>query len=134
MQKYNVIGLMSGTSLDGLDIAYTEFCYVNEQWSFKLLHSKAIHYTNDWKNKLNNAMQLDASGIHLLDIEMGEYFSACINNFRKEFSIKKIDFISSHGHTIFHQPEKKLSLQIAAGQIISANCGVEVICDFRKQD
>ncbi len=125
---------MSGTSLDGLDIAYTEFCFDNNKWSFKLLQSKAIHYTNEWKNKLNNAMSLDALGIHLLDIELGEYFSACINNFRKEFSISKLDFISSHGHTIFHQPEKKLSLQIGAGQIIAANCGAEVICDFRKQD
>lgn len=125
---------MSGTSLDGLDIAYTEFCYDNEQWSFKLLQSKAIHYTNEWKNKLNNAMQLDALGIHLLDIELGEYFSTCINEFRKEFSIDRLDFISSHGHTIFHQPEKKLSLQIGAGQILAANCNVEVVCDFRKQD
>ena len=125
---------MSGTSLDGLDIAYTEFCFDNNKWSFKLLHSKSIHYTSEWKNKLNNAMQLDALGIHLLDIELAEYFSLCVNEFRKEFSFDKLDFISSHGHTIFHQPEKKLSLQIAAGQIIAANCGVEVICDFRKQD
>jgi len=134
MQFYYVIGLMSGTSLDGLDIAYVEFINHNNQWSFKLLQSKAIHYTNEWKNKLNNAMQLDALGIHLLDIEMAEYFSECIQNFRKEFSVTKLDFISSHGHTIFHQPQKKLSLQIGAGQIIAANCGVEVICDFRKQD
>jgi anhydro-N-acetylmuramic acid kinase len=134
MQSYYVIGLMSGTSLDGLDIAYTEFCYRNEQWSFKLLHSKAIHYTNDWKSKLNNAMQLDALGIHLLDIELAEYFSSCINDFRKEFSIDKLDFISSHGHTVFHQPEKKLSLQIGAGQILATNCKVDVLCDFRKQD
>lgn len=125
---------MSGTSLDGLDIAFTEFCFDNNKWSFKLLHSKAIHYTSEWKNKLNNAMQLDALGIHLLDIELAEYFSECIQNFRKEFSISKLDFISSHGHTIFHQPEKKISLQIGAGQIIAANCGIEVICDFRKQD
>lgn len=134
MQSYYVIGLMSGTSLDGLDIAYVEFINHNNQWSFKLLHSKAIHYTTEWKSKLNNTMQLDALGIHLLDIELAEYFSLCVNEFRKEFSIDKVDFISSHGHTIFHQPEKKLSLQIGAGQIIAANCGVEVICDFRKQD
>jgi anhydro-N-acetylmuramic acid kinase len=134
MQSYYVLGLMSGTSLDGLDIAYVEFINHNNQWSFKLLQSKAIQYTTEWKNKLNNAMSLNSLGIQLLDIELAEYFSECIQNFRTEFSISKLDFISSHGHTIFHQPEKKLSLQIGAGQIIAANCGVEVICDFRKQD
>ena len=134
MQSYYVIGLMSGTSLDGLDMAYVEFCFENEKWSFKLIHSKAIHYSGDWKNKLNNAMQLDALGLHLLDIELAEYFSECIHDFRKEFSIEHVDFISSHGHTVFHQPEKKLSVQIGAGQIMATNCKLDVICDFRKQD
>lgn len=134
MQKYKVIGLMSGTSLDGVDLAYTEFTYNNNDWSFELVHSKSIEYTNEWRTKLNNAMQLNGLEIHLLDIELAEYFSILINNFRKEFSIEELNFISSHGHTIFHQPEKKLSLQIGAGQILATNCGIEVICDFRKQD
>lgn len=125
---------MSGTSLDGLDIAYVEFSHEKEKWSFKLLQSKAIHYTNEWRYKLNNAMNLDGLGIHLLDIELAEYFSQCVNTFIKENSTNKVDFISSHGHTIFHQPEKKLSLQIGAGQIIAKNCELDVICDFRKQD
>ena len=134
MQKYLVIGLMSGTSLDGVDLAYTEFIYDDNKWSFNLIHSKSISYSTEWRLKLNNAMQLDGLGIHLLDIELAEYFSSLINEFRKEYSIEKLDFISSHGHTIFHQPEKKLSLQIGAGQILAKNCGVTVICDFRKQD
>lgn len=134
MQKYLVIGLMSGTSLDGVDLAYTEFIFDGTNWSFNLLKANSYSYTNEWRSKLNNAMQLDALGIQLLDIELAEYFSELINNFRKEFSINEVDFISSHGHTIFHQPEKKLSLQIGAGQILSANCGVTVVCDFRKQD
>ncbi len=134
MQLYYVIGLMSGTSLDGLDIAYVEFLCEKDQWSFHLLHSKAIQYSNEWKNKLNNAMSLGGLEIHLLDIEFAEYFSECVNSFIKENSINKVDFISSHGHTIFHQPEKKISLQIGAGQILAENCGIDVICDFRKQD
>lgn len=134
MQKYVVIGLMSGTSLDGVDLAYTEFVYDGIRWSFNLIEAKSYEYTSMWRSKLNNAMQLDALGIQLLDIELAEYFSSLINSFRKEKNIKKIDFISSHGHTIFHQPEKKLSLQIGAGQILAAQCGVDVVCDFRKQD
>ncbi len=134
MQKYYVIGLMSGTSLDGVDLAHTEFIYDNNVWSFNLLHSKSIAYDNIWRKKLNDAMKLDALGIHLLDIELGEYFSLLINQFIKSNNLNKIDFISSHGHTIFHQPEKKLSLQIGAGNIIASNCGIDVVCDFRKQD
>ena len=134
MQKYFVIGLMSGTSLDGVDLAYTEFIYDENKWKFNLIYSKSISYNNDWRMKLNKAMELDGLGIHLLDIELAEYFSDLINQFRKEYSIDQLDFISSHGHTIFHQPEKKLSLQIGAGQILAKNCGVTVICDFRKQD
>ena len=134
MQKYLAIGLMSGTSLDGVDLAYTEFVFDNGSWSFNLLAAKSYEYPTSWRLKLNNAMQLDGLGIHLLDIELAEYFSELINGFRKDYSIENLDFISSHGHTIFHQPEKKLSLQIGAGQILAANCGVEVVCDFRKQD
>jgi anhydro-N-acetylmuramic acid kinase len=134
MQKYLVIGLMSGTSLDGVDLAYTEFVFDKGSWSFNLLAAKSYEYPTSWRLKLNNAMQLDGLGIHLLDIELAEYFSELINGFRKEFSIENLDFISSHGHTIFNQPEKKLSLQIGAGQILASNCGVEVVCDFRKQD
>lgn len=134
MQKYFVIGLMSGTSLDGVDLAYTEFIYDENKWKFNLIYSKSISYNNEWRMKLNKAMELDGLRIHLLDIELAEYFSDLINQFRKEYSIDQLDFISSHGHTIFHQPEKKLSLQIGAGQILAKNCGVTVVCDFRKQD
>lgn len=124
---------MSGTSLDGLDLAYTEFTY-NQRWSFKLIHSKSIAYSNAWRTKLNDAMQMSGLELALLDIELAEYFANCINEFRKEYAIEHVDFISSHGHTIFHQPAKKLSLQIGAGQIISSQTALEVVCDFRKQD
>lgn len=125
---------MSGTSLDGVDLAYTEFIFDEGKWSFNLLEAKSYYYSDAWRDKLNQAMQLDAVGIHLLDIELGEYFASLINIFRKEKNINQLDFISSHGHTIFHQPEKKLSLQIGAGQILATQCGIDVVCDFRKQD
>lgn len=134
MQKYYVIGLMSGTSLDGVDLAYTEFIYDTNKWNFNLIHYQSIPYDTAWRNKLNDAMKLDALGIQYLDIELAEYFSLLINHFIKENKITNIDFISSHGHTVFHQPEKKLSLQIGAGNIIASNCGIDVVCDFRKQD
>lgn len=106
MQKYLVIGLMSGTSLDGVDLAYTEFVFDNGSWSFNLLATKSYEYPTSWRLKLNNAMQLNGLGIHLLDIELAEYFSELINGFRKEFSIENLDFISSHGILFFINPKK----------------------------
>lgn len=126
---------MSGTSLDGVDLAYIEFIYADDAtWKFNLKNSKSIPYNISWKNKLTKAMEYNGLELNLLDIELGNHFAELINLFRTENNITQIDFIASHGHTIYHQPEKKLSLQIGAGQIIAANTGIEVICDFRKQD
>lgn len=134
MNSMRIIGLMSGTSLDGIDLACCYFTEVNDKINFTLEHSKCIKYNEDWKVKLQNGMQLNAQELQLLDIELGELFSKEINQFIKENNIQNIERISSHGHTIFHQPEKKLSLQIGAGQIIAANTNIDTVCDFRKAD
>ena len=125
---------MSGTSLDGIDLACCLFTFENNQYNFKLEFHKCINYSNEWKEKLNNAMQINAYELQLLDFELAELFSEEINLFIHENNIKDIDRISSHGHTIFHQPLKKISLQIGAGQIIAANTKIDTVCDFRKSD
>lgn len=129
-----VIGLMSGTSLDGIDIVCCDFNYENEKYNYEVINSKCVKYDNSWKEKLNNALHLNALDLQLLDIELAEKFSKEIISFIEENKIENIDFISSHGHTIFHQPNKKLSLQIGAGHIIANNCKIDVVCDFRKED
>jgi len=130
--KYKVIGIMSGTSLDGLDIAFCEF-RKNKKWEHKIIHSETIKYTNEWKEKLFSAFTKSKKEISALDIEYGKFTGEKVNSFIKKHKIKS-DFISSHGHTVFHQPHKRITLQIGNGAKIASICKLPVVCDFRSGD
>lgn len=132
MEKYKVIGLMSGTSLDGLDIAYCEY-KKNENWKYEIIKAETINYNKEWKKKFSSAFAKSKKEISKLDIEYGKFIGEKVNSFIKKNKIKP-DFISSHGHTVFHQPEKKITLQIGNGKTISSVCKLPVICDFRSED
>ena len=134
MQVYHVIGLMSGTSLDGVDLAYCKFILTNKVWEYEIIHTACYPYSEDWKVKLANAENTSALAIHLLDTALGNYFAENISAFIKQYNITVLDFIASHGHTIFHQPANGLTLQIGAGAVIAAETGITTICDFRKMD
>jgi anhydro-N-acetylmuramic acid kinase len=136
MSCYNVIGTMSGTSLDGLDIAYCAFEFSENQWSFKINAASTINFPNNLKEKLKSA--INTSGLDLMKLhnELGKFIGLSINNFISENKIERneIDCISSHGHTIFHQPGINLTTQIGNGANISAHTYLPVICDFRTTD
>lgn len=127
------IGLMSGTSLDGIDLVYVEFA-VNNDNKFKILHSETVSYSEKWKETLQNAIHFSSDDLLRLDIEYGLLLGDVINNFIDKFSIGNIDFVASHGHTVLHQPEKGITLQIGDGQIIANKTKQKVVCDFRTQD
>ena len=127
------IGLMSGTSLDGLDIVYVKFDKRSLR-NFEILATEAISYSNSWKEKLQNGIKLPIEEIENLDVEYGRYLGVQTRNFIERNRIGILDFIASHGHTIFHQPEKGITLQIGDGQEISNQTGYKVVCDFRAQD
>lgn len=145
MKKYKVIGLMSGTSLDGLDIAYCEFeknkkLVVSgvEPWKYKIIFAETIKYHKEWKRKLSSTPDSyrdtkSKKEILKLDVEFGKFIGKNVNLFIRKNKIKP-DFISSHGHTVFHQPEKKFTLQIGNGKTISSICKLPVVCDFRSGD
>jgi anhydro-N-acetylmuramic acid kinase len=137
MKSYQLIGLMSGTSLDGLDIVLVEFKKnQNEKWDYKLIHSQTFSYPKEIVEKLKNAFDLPAFQIYSLDHEIGKIYAEFILNFIKIHQIdkEKIDAIASHGQTIFHQPKKGITVQIGCGTTISALTGINVINDFRKRD
>ena len=127
------IGLMSGTSLDGLDLAYVKFTF-DKGYNFEILQTESVSYSEKWKNQLQRAFDENGENLTFLDVEYGRYLGQCVNEFRKRFSIDKIDFLASHGHTIFHQPERGFTLQIGSGSALAAETGLRVICDFRVQD
>lgn len=130
--KYKVIGIMSGTSLDGLDIAYCEF-EKKKKWQYKIIYAETKKYDTHWKDRLSNAFKKEKRNLKRLDNEYGEFIGKEILKFIKRHKISA-DFIASHGHTVFHQPEKKITLQIGNGEQIASRCRLPVVCDFRSGD
>jgi len=123
---------MSGTSLDGVDLAYCTFFEDNS--SFKIGAVKTFPYDENWKIRLRNADQINANELAQLEIDLSKLFSEYILKFIDAFKLKTIDAISSHGHTLFHQPNKGYSYQIGQASYISALTSYKVIADFRSAD
>jgi anhydro-N-acetylmuramic acid kinase len=127
------IGLMSGTSLDGIDLVYVLF--KNDDYKdFTIIHAETIPYSKEWKQLLQNAIFSDEATLQKLDITYGQFLGGILNNFISNYKISTIDFIASHGHTILHQPKKGITLQIGSGQEIAKITKQKVVCDFRTQD
>ncbi|WP_213189483.1 anhydro-N-acetylmuramic acid kinase [Cloacibacterium caeni] len=133
MKTYFAIGLMSGTSLDGLDICYAKFQNITN-WEFEILKTETIPYSIEWKNRLQNAILLSAEDLLALDKEYGFYLGEKTQEFISKNNIADLDFIASHGHTVFHQPQRKFTLQIGDGRAIKLTTKKPVIYDFRSQD
>lgn len=133
MISYFAIGLMSGTSLDGLDICYVKFdC--KDVWQYEILKAETIPYTGEWKTRLQNAVNLSAEDLLAIDKEYGFLLGEKTQEFIDQNSISKIDVIASHGHTVFHQPHRKFTLQIGDGRAIKIATGKPITYDFRSQD
>ncbi|UTX50354.1 anhydro-N-acetylmuramic acid kinase [Chryseobacterium sp. MA9] len=131
--KALAIGLMSGTSLDGLDICLAEF-EKQDKWSFQILKAETIPYAEDWENKLRRSIHLSAEDLLELNSEYGFYLGRQVKEFIHKHQLENISLIASHGHTIFHQPKRKFTLQIGDGRAIKLETGLPVIYDFRSQD
>lgn len=125
---------MSGTSLDGLDVAYCVFSFEDGKWRYRIEKAQTVAYDKEWKNKLGNAHSLPAERLAELDEEFGRWMGEQVRGFVKKNKIKKVDFVSSHGHTVFHQPEKGFTLQIGSGAALAASSGFKTVCDFRRGD
>ena len=124
---------MSGTSHDGLDIAYCEFTLDGGKWEFSIEKATTIPYPALWKTRLMELPRKDEGSIRSADIELGEYIGALAAGFIREHRLDPA-FIASHGHTIFHEPDKGITLQIGDGSKIAEATGVTTICDFRSSD
>src|SRR5687767_594977 len=117
---YKVVGLMSGTSLDGLDIAYAVFEKNSSGWNFTLRQTEVIKYSSVWLKKLSGASKLSAMEWVALDVEFGHLLGKAVSAFIAKHELE-VDFISSHGHTVFHQPRKGFTAQIGNGSAIHAS-------------
>lgn len=131
-KTYHVVGLMSGTSLDGLDLAFCQYYRYRGKWNYQIIHAATFGYSVEWLEKLNRAAGLDAENFLMLHRDYGRYLGLVVNQFlNKGF---QADLVASHGHTVFHQPESGLTFQLGDGASIAAGCGVTTISDFRILD
>ncbi len=133
LKKLTVLGMMSGTSLDGLDLAICSFSRTNSKWDYDILKASTIAYSPDIKKALDNAIRMTAEELLILDHNYGKWLGQEARNFLDSNNLKA-DWIASHGHTVFHQPLKGFTLQIGNGHDIAASANHPVIYDFRSLD
>ena len=133
-QFYNVIGVMSGTSLDGVDMAHIHFSIDAGVWHFEILETETVPYSQEWFNKLKNAVQFSESELIQLNFNYTKLLAEIINDFIAKNNIENLDAVCSHGHTILHQPQNGFTLQIGNLPEIAKLINQKVVCDFRVQD
>jgi anhydro-N-acetylmuramic acid kinase len=130
--RYSIIGLMSGTSGDGLDVGYFHY-EKSDRWSFQINRAKTFPFPQTLGEKLSKAHLLSSLDLAFLDVDFGRWMGEKVKDFCEEVQIVP-EAVCSHGHTVFHQPEKSLSLQIGNGWALHQACGFRVINDFRMLD
>ena len=133
-ETYNIVGVMSGTSLDGIDLAHVNFTINQGKWNYEILEAETIGYSNDWLNKLKVAVDFSSEELTTLNQDYTKLLGEIIFSFINRYQISNLDALCSHGHTILHQPQKGYTLQIGNLPEIAKYTNQKVVCDFRIQD
>lgn len=125
---------MSGTSLDGVDVALCQFSEnVKGTWSYKVKNAHTYPYNSLWEDKLKNVHLGNAMHLAQINVDYANYLSSIVLDFKKNYDCNPA-LLASHGHTVFHNPSSGLSCQIGSGAVLSALTGMTVVSDFRSQD
>lgn len=130
---YRVTGIMSGTSLDGMDMAACEFENQSGKWNYKLLYAETYPYTAGWTQRLRSLRQANAREAIQAHYDYGRLIAGYVNKFHEDTGFKPL-IIASHGHTVFHNPIQGYSWQTGSGAAIATLCGIPAVCDFRSTD
>lgn len=126
---------MSGSSLDGLDIAYVHLNETAGAWTYEIQQTACYPYNSEWINKLEHAVSLGAIDYQLLHAEYGNFIGENVNRFINENSLQyQVQIVASHGHTTFHVPQKKMTAQLGDGAAIAAKTNINVVSDLRSMD
>lgn len=132
-KDFAALGIMSGTSLDGLDLALCRFRFQKGKWSFVLLKQSTVSYSGSWKKKLAEAHLLTGRELMKADTDYARYLASEVTRFLKGSRVLPA-IIGSHGHTVFHQPENALTFQLGSGAVIAALTGIDTVSNFRLTD
>jgi anhydro-N-acetylmuramic acid kinase len=128
-----IVGVMSGSSLDGLDIALCHIGTDGKNWHYHIEKATTVTYENSWKQQLAHAHLLSGLELTKLNSQFGTFIGKTVRHFLDEHHLSA-DYVASHGHTVFHQPEKGFTLQIGHGGALAAAAQLPVVCDFRTTD
>lgn len=132
---YRAIGIMSGSSLDGLDIAFVELVETGGKWTYEIIHTDCTGYSSEWTGKLRNAVSLTALEYQLLHTAYGHYIGKQVNAFIEKYALShKVNVVGSHGHTTFHLPQQQMTAQLGDGAAIAAETGLNVVSNLRSLD
>jgi anhydro-N-acetylmuramic acid kinase len=131
IKQYSVLGIMSGTSLDGVDLALCSFSCENGMWCYKIIEAKTYAYSEGWLERIKAAEYLSGRDLMKLHAAYGTFLGELSKDFLKH---KSIDAIASHGHTVFHESQNSMTFQMGLGANIAVAAGANVICDFRTID
>lgn len=136
MSTFVGIGCMSGSSLDGLDICCVEFTgdVCSDLWGYRILSAETVPYTEAWIKTLKNASKLLGSDLIKLHVDYGHFVGKSVSDFIDKNSLTNIQFVASHGHSVFHQPADGFTFQLGDGQTTSTYLTVPFVCDFRSKD
>jgi anhydro-N-acetylmuramic acid kinase len=132
-ETYTVTGLMSGSSMDGVDLAFCEFGWDGRTWDYRIVAAETFPYGNVLLSKLEQACSWKMNDIETLDHELGIFYAGLLNDFHRKIR-KSPEYIASHGHTILHEPDRGITLQAGNGRIMADRTGITVINDFRTAD
>jgi len=132
-KTYKVLGIMSGTSLDGIDLCLSEFKALKNEWHYSILATETENYSSEWKKKLSNIESKSAVELVEFDFQYGKHLGGIASNFLLKNN-QDADLIASHGHTIFHQIQKGFTYQLGHGASIAAKSGIPSVSDFRSLD
>lgn len=124
---------MSGTSLDGIDLALVHF-EKKGSWNFKFIQAETVPYSPHWQHRLQKLTHFKLEELHDLNVAYTNYLAEVIQGFLEKNPTEKLDFISSHGHTALHQPQEGVTCQIGNLPQLATALGHVVICDFRVAD
>ena len=132
---YRAIGLMSGSSLDGLDIVFVTFHENGGKWTYEIGPADCYPYSPEWVEKLKNAVHLPALDYQLLHTAYGQYLGQEINRFIEAHGLQyQVAIVASHGHTTFHRPDQRMTAQLGDGAAIAATIQLPVVSDLRAMD
>lgn len=131
--SYKVLGVMSGTSLDGIDVVYVELSR-SESWKYRVISAETIEYSDSWQKKLGGAVDCQGEDLVELNIDYTQYLAGVISSFIRNHGITNLDAVCSHGHTVKHAPENGYTLQIGNLPELAVLLDEVVVCDFRVAD